>query len=61
MRVAQLVLRTPDTTLFTGLGKPEPLKHRAKASWSRRIDHKHRLVHRVQNAALVIISCRFHY
>ena len=46
---------------FTGLGKPEPLKHQAKGAWSRRIDQEHRLVYRVENEVLVIISCRFHY
>jgi toxin YoeB len=46
---------------FTGIGKPEPLKHQAKGAWSRRIDQEHRLVYRVENDALVVISCRFHY
>lgn len=46
---------------FTGLGKPEPLKHKAKGAWSRRIDEEHRLVYRVENDVLIIISCRFHY
>lgn len=46
---------------FTGLGKPEPLKHQAKGAWSRRINQEHRLVYRVEKEALVIVSCRFHY
>ena len=29
---------------FTGIGKPEPLKHQLAGKWSRRIDREHRLV-----------------
>lgn len=28
---------------FSGLGKPEPLKHQFKGYWSRRIDNEHDL------------------
>ena len=30
---------------FSGLGKPEPLKHALKGYWSRRINDEHRLVY----------------
>jgi len=50
-------LRTP----FTGLGKPEPLKHELAGTWSRRIDREHRLVYRVKEGALEIVQCRHHY
>lgn len=46
---------------FEGTGKPEPLKGELAGYWSRRIDHEHRLVYRVDNGALEILSCRFHY
>jgi toxin YoeB len=46
---------------FTGLGKPEPLKHNWKGFWSRRIDAKHRLVYRATADAVLIAQCRFHY
>lgn len=46
---------------FSGLGKPEPLKHQLKGAWSRRIDQEHRLVYRVETEAVVIVACRFHY
>ncbi|MDL2322144.1 type II toxin-antitoxin system YoeB family toxin [Desulfosarcina sp. OttesenSCG-928-B08] len=29
--------------------------------WSRRIDRTHRLIYRVTDDAVVVISCRFHY
>ena len=47
--------------LFSGIGKPEPLKHKLKGLWSRRITKEHRLIYRVGNEEIVIVSCRFHY
>jgi toxin YoeB len=46
---------------FSGLGKPEPLKHKFKGLWSRRITKEHRLIYRVNDEEIVIVSCRFHY
>ncbi|MEA3443230.1 MAG: Txe/YoeB family addiction module toxin [Bacteroidota bacterium] len=46
---------------FTGIGKPEPLKHKYKGFWSRRIDGEHRLISRVKNNEIHIAKCRFHY
>lgn len=46
---------------FSGVGKPEPLKHDLAGFWSRRIDLEHRLVYKVFENELIIISCRFHY
>ncbi len=46
---------------FSGLGKPEPLKHKYKSLWSRRINQEHRLIYRVTDEEIVIVSCRFHY
>jgi toxin YoeB len=51
------ILRQP----FTGLGKPEPLKHELSGYWSRRITDEHRLVYQVTEAEIIILSCRFHY
>lgn len=51
------ILRHP----FSGLGKPEPLKHELKGYWSRRINKKHRLVYTVTDTAVIIISCKYHY
>ncbi|MFZ3180262.1 MAG: Txe/YoeB family addiction module toxin [Methylocystis silviterrae] len=49
--------RTP----FAGLGKPEPLRGDLRGWWSRRIDREHRLVYRVEDGALLIAQCRYHY
>jgi toxin YoeB len=46
---------------FDGIGKPEPLKHDLAGYWSRRIDQEHRLVYEVQEDAIIIVQCRFHY
>ncbi len=51
------ILRHP----FSGLGKPEPLKHDLKGYWSRRINDEHRLVYKVTNTEIIIINCKFHY
>ncbi len=48
-------------TLFTGIGKPEPLKNELSGWWSRRIDREHRLVYRVKDGALEIAQCKHHY
>jgi toxin YoeB len=58
-RIANLIvdtLRTP----FSGLGKPEPLKHELRGYWSRRINEEHRLVYKVDDEAITIIACRYH-
>jgi toxin YoeB len=46
---------------FFGLGKPEALKYDLSGLWSRRITQEHRLVYRVSDEEIVIVSCRFHY
>ncbi len=60
MRINALIkscLRTP----FQGLGKPEALKGDLQGCWSRRITSEYRLVYKIQNDVLWIISCRYHY
>ena len=46
---------------FEGIGKPEPLKENLFGFLSRRIGHTNRLVYVVDNSAITIISCRYHY
>jgi len=46
---------------FEGIGKPEALKENLSGFWSRRIDDTHRLVYAVEDSAITIISCRYHY
>ncbi len=46
---------------FDGIGKPEQLKENLSGFWSRRIDDTNRLVYAVDDQAITIISCRYHY
>ena len=46
---------------FEGIGKPEPLKENLAGFWSRRIDDTNRLVYAVDDHAITILSCRYHY
>lgn len=46
---------------FEGIGKPEPLKGELSGFWSRRIDDVNRLVYRVKDHVLEIVSCKGHY
>ena len=55
-RLLQSVMQTP----YSGLGKPEPLKHSLSGYWSRRIDMEHRLVYRIAGETLYVVSCRYH-
>ncbi|MGZ8174276.1 Txe/YoeB family addiction module toxin [Methylobacter sp.] len=55
------LLKEIQRTPFTGIGKPEPLKHQLQGCWSRRIDSEHRLVYEITDNTLQIIGCRFHY
>lgn len=46
---------------FSGMGKPEPLKHALSGFWSRRITDEHRMVYRVETEALLLAQLRHHY
>ncbi|MBN3938881.1 Txe/YoeB family addiction module toxin [Nostoc sp. NMS9] len=46
---------------FAGIGKPEPLKYELQGYWSRRITDEHRLVYKVQEDLLIILTCKYHY
>jgi len=51
------IKRTP----FEGTGKPEPLRYELSGYWSRRITAEHRLVYKIINNDLIILSTRYHY
>ena len=56
-RLIDDVLRDP----FTGIGKPEQLRHVLSGAWSRRISEEHRLVYLVDGDDVVILQARYHY
>ena len=46
---------------FSGIGKPEPLKHALSGYWSRRINDEHRMVYKVEGNSLLLAQLRYHY
>jgi toxin YoeB len=60
IRIIRL-LRDTQRDPFSGIGKPEPLKHELSGCWSRRIDEEHRLVYQVLPEGIRVIACRYHY
>jgi toxin YoeB len=56
-RLITEVLREP----FSGIGKPEPLKHVMPGAWSRRITDEHRLVYLVTDQEIVVLQARYPY
>lgn len=46
---------------FDGIGKSEALKGNLNGFWSRRIDEVNRLVYRISDNLIEILSCKGHY
>lgn len=55
------LIKDTERNPFNGIGKPEPLKGKLRDFWSRRIDDSNRLVYRIKDEKLEILSCRGHY
>jgi toxin YoeB len=53
----EAILRTP----FTGIGKPEPLKHLLSGAWSRRLTQEHRIIYLVREDRIDFLQARYHY
>lgn len=60
LRIVELI-KEIEREPFTGIGKPEPLKHEFAGCWSRRIDQEHRVVYEVSPEKIRILACRHHY
>ncbi len=60
-RINQLVKDIERNGVSDGIGKPEPLKENLSGYWSRRIDDTNRLVYKISEDELQIISCKGHY
>lgn len=56
-KLLEAILDTPTS----GIGKPEQLKHQLSGCWSRRINDEHRIVYKIFDDRIEIISLRFHY
>lgn len=55
------LIRETQREPFSGIGKPEPLKHALAGFWSRRITDEHRMVYRIAGDALLIAPLRYRY
>jgi toxin YoeB len=61
LRRINSILKDIDRSPFSGIGKPEPLKHDQQGYWSRRIDEANRIVYKVETGQIVIVQCGAHY
>ena len=57
LRLVEAPMRDP----FDGPGKPERLRGKLSGYWSRRIDHEHRLVYKVDDDRVYFLAARHHY
>jgi len=60
LRILELV-ESIRRDLFSGIGKPELLRHLGSGVWSRRITQEHRLVYRVKDDRILFAQARYHY
>jgi toxin YoeB len=56
-KLIESICKTP----YSGIGKPEPLKHQLSGYWSRRITEEHRIIYTVIADRIKVISLRYHY
>jgi toxin YoeB len=60
-----LLIKDTEREPFSGIGKPETLKHNLNGLWSRRINEKNRMVYRIKKDGdsdiLEIAALRYHY
>lgn len=55
--LVEAIIRDP----FRGIGKPEPLRHLAPNTWSRRVTQEHRVVYLVRPDRIDFLQARYHY
>lgn len=55
--LVEAIMRDP----FRGIGKPEPLRHLAAHTWSRRVTQEHRVVYLVRADRIDFLQARYHY
>jgi toxin YoeB len=57
----KILILTIQESPFSGIGKPEPLKHQFSGLWSRRINREHRMIYKVDKELITILSLKGHY
>lgn len=55
--LVEAIVRDP----FSGIGKPEALRHLASGVWSRRLTQEHRIVYFVTSERVDFLQARYHY
>ena len=60
LKIKSLILNIQEHP-FYGIGKPEPLKHQFTGLWSRRINREHRMIYKVNQQLITILSLKGHY
>lgn len=60
LKISKLIASI-ETTPFTGIGKPEPLRYELSGKWSRRITVKDRIIYSISDNRIKIHSLRGHY
>ena len=55
------LLQSISETPFSGVEKPEALKHELSGKWSRRINGEHRIIYSVIDDKLNVYSLKGHY
>ena len=55
--LVEAVIRNP----FSGIGKPEPLRHLASNTWSRRVTQGHHVVYMVSRDRIDFLQAHYHY
>ena len=61
LKRSNLLIKDIERDPFSGIGKPEALKHDLQGFWSRRISDEHRAVYQVDADTIYIAQCRGHY
>ncbi len=46
---------------WTGIGKPEPLRHELSGKWSRRLDREDQVIYALEDGVIYIYSLKGHY
>lgn len=55
------IIKDIQRDVFSGIGKPEPLKGSLNGMWSRRIDDTNRIVYYEEENIIYIVACKGHY
>lgn len=59
-KIEELILAIKKSP-YSGIGKPEALKHNLSGKWSRRINDEHRIIYNISGDLIFIYSLKGHY